>query len=82
MDLSKLAGELFELRQAMSQEAKEPTDYIVVGKVAEAEIAAKAKDPSKVVESLKGIGTWALEVASKIGTSLATEAIKQSLGMK
>lgn len=82
MDLSQLAIELSLLRQAMSQEAKETTEYIAVGEVAKAEEAAKAKDSSKVAESLKGAGKWALDVATKVGVSLATEAIKQSTGLK
>lgn len=79
MDLFQLAGELSRLRQAMNQEAKETTQYIAIGEVAKAEEAAKAKDSSKVAESLKGAGKWALDVATKIGVSLATEAIKKSL---
>jgi uncharacterized protein YjbI with pentapeptide repeats len=81
MDLSKLAAELVRLREAMSQEAKEPDHYVALGEVAKAEQAAKAKDSSKVAESLKAAGKWALDTATKIGTSLATEAIKKSIGM-
>jgi hypothetical protein len=66
----------------MSEEAKEPEHGTAIRAIATAEEAATAKDSSKVAESLKGAGKWALDVASKIGTSLATEAIKQSMGMK
>lgn len=82
MDLLELAGDLVKLRQAMSEEAKEPAHYISLGEVAKAEEAATAKDSSKVAEGLKGAGKWALDVATKIGASLATEAIKESMGMK
>lgn len=82
MDLLSLAGDLLKLRQAMSEEAREPTHYIALGEVAKAEEAATAKDSSKVAESLKGAGKWALDVATKIGASLATEAIKESMGIK
>jgi hypothetical protein len=82
IDLSELAGELATLRQAMKSEATEPAHDAAVGKVAEAEAAAQAKDSSKVAESLKGAGKWALDVATKIGTSLATEAIKESMSVK
>jgi uncharacterized protein YjbI with pentapeptide repeats len=82
MDLSALADELTALREAMSREAAVSSHYIALGDVAKAEEAAKSKDSSKVAESLKGAGKWALDVATKIGTSLATEAIKESMGMK
>lgn len=82
MDFSKLAEELSRLRQVMSQEAKETEQYIAVGNVAKAEKAAEEKDSSKLVNSLKSAGVWALDVATKIGVSLVTETIKHSMGMK
>lgn len=82
MDLSELSAELSKLRWAMSQEAKETSHHIALGEVAKAEEAAKAKDSSKVAENLKAAGKWALDIATKIGTSLATEAIKESMGLK
>jgi hypothetical protein len=82
MDLSELAGELSQLRQAMSQEAKETSHHIAIGEVAKAEEAANARDSSKMAKSLKAAGKWTLDVATKIGTSLATEAIKESMGLK
>lgn len=82
MDLSDLAIELARLHQAMKAEATDSEHYKDIGSVIEAEVAAKAKDASKVVESLKTAGKWTLDVASKIGVSLATEALKQSMGMK
>jgi uncharacterized protein YjbI with pentapeptide repeats len=82
MDLSELAAELATLRRAMKSEATEPEHDAAVGEVAKAEQAATAKDSSKVAESLKAAGEWALDVATKIGTSLASEALKESLGIK
>jgi hypothetical protein len=82
MDLSALAGELATLREAMSREAKEIGHYIAIGEVAKAEEAANAKDSSRMAQSLKAAGKWTLDVATKIGTSLATEALKESMGMK
>lgn len=82
MDLSQLSDELARLHQAMKGEATNSEHYKAIGSVMEAEGAAKAKDSSKVVESLKSAGKWTLDLASKIGASLATEAIKQSMGMK
>lgn len=82
MDLSALAGELATLRRTMKGEATEPEHDAAVGEVAKAEQAAQAKDSSKVAESLKGAGKWALDVATKIGTTLASEALKESMGLK
>lgn len=82
MDLSELAQQLSRLRQTMSQEATEAEHHIAVGEIAKAEKAAKEKDASKVAESLKSAGKWALEVASKIGVSLAIDAIKQATGLR
>lgn len=82
IDFSELASELAKLYQVMSQEAKESSQRVALGEVAKAEEAAKANDSSKVAESLKAAGKWSLDVATKIGTSLASEAIKQSMGLK
>ena len=43
---------------------------------------AEGKDSGKLAEALKSASKLALNVATKIGVSLATEAIKQSMGMK
>lgn len=82
VDLGKLAEDLSALRQAMKQEALEPEQDLAVAEIARAEQAAKANDGSKVVEHLKSAGKWALDVATKIGTSVAVEAIKGATGMK
>jgi hypothetical protein len=81
IDLTQLAIELSQLRQQMKKEAVEPDHDIAVSDIARAEQAAKAGDRSKIVEHLKGAGKWALDVATKIGTSLAVEAIKSASGL-
>lgn len=82
IDLSQLGDELSKLHEAMKGEAANSEHYKAIGSVMEAEVAAKAKDSSKVAESLKSAGKWTLDLASKIGASLAAEAIKHSMGMK
>lgn len=82
MDLTALASELEVLRQALKKEATTEEHDIVVADVGKAKKAAEAKDPGKLAESLKSAGKWALDVATKIGVSLATEAIKQSTEIK
>ena len=82
MDLTTLASELEVLRQALKKEATTEEHDIAVADVGKAKKAAEAKNSAKLAESLKSAGKWALDVATKIGVSLATDAIKQSTGMK
>jgi hypothetical protein len=79
IDLSKLAEELSRLRQEMRKDAIEPEHDIAISEIAKAEQAAKAGNGSKAVAHLKTAGKWALDVATKVGTSLAMEAIKKSV---
>jgi hypothetical protein len=81
VDLGKLAEEHARLRVAMDRDAAAPGEKLAVGAVAAAEECARRKDGPKVVEYLKTAGRWALGVAEKIGVSVASEAIKGSLGM-
>lgn len=78
-DLGALAQQLTTLRQTMMEEAKTADQVIAVGKIAEAEQAAQAKDAPKMMDSLKAAGQWALDVASRIGINLAVEVLKQAL---
>ena len=82
VNLDKLSDELSKLREAMKKEAISPDHDIAVSDVAKAERAAREKDAQKVVEYLKNAGKWALDVATKIGTAVATKALKQATGMK
>jgi hypothetical protein len=81
-DGAALASEFETLRQALKKEAVTEEHDIVVAEVGKAKKATEAKDSAKLAESLKSAGKWALDVATKIGVSLATEAIKQPTGMK
>jgi hypothetical protein len=82
IDLQALARQLAELRQAMSQiQSSSPQTAIALGKIAEAEIAAQEKNPSKVMKSLKAAGEWTLDFAKEIGKEVVVAAIKQSIGM-
>jgi uncharacterized protein YjbI with pentapeptide repeats len=82
MDLAALASELETLRQALKKEAVTGEHDIAVVDISAAKRAAEARDSGKLAESLRSAGKWALDVATKIGVSLATEAIKQSTEMK
>jgi hypothetical protein len=81
IDLSKLLGELSILRDAIKREAKSSEQYHALAEVSDAETAAKAGNGSRVVEHLKNAGKWSLKVAQDIGTDVAAEVIKKSLGI-
>lgn len=80
VDLSQLADELGRLRIEMKKEAIEPEQDIAVSEIAQAEQAAKMGDGSKTIQHIKSAGKWALDVATKIGSNVAVEVIKKSLG--
>jgi hypothetical protein len=79
--IEELATELSALRTAMRSAASEPEHELSIGAVAAAEAAANAADGVKTLEYLKTAGTWALDVATKIGVTLASSALKGSLGV-
>lgn len=79
IELLKLAEELATLRRAMKQEALDAEQDIAVSEVAKAEQSAKIGNGPKTIEHLRSAGKWALDVATKIGTSLAVEVIKKSI---
>jgi hypothetical protein len=78
LDLSKLSEELARLRAAMKVEADgaDPAHDVAVGHVASAEAAAKKGDRNGALAALKSAGSWALEIAQKIGVEVAVAAIK------
>jgi hypothetical protein len=82
VDSVKLGEELRQLRIEISRLAQTPADDVALLNVAKAETAAADKEWSKTAGYLKNAGTWALDVATKIGTSVAGAAISHSLGLK
>jgi hypothetical protein len=52
-----------------------------VGKIADAEQAAKSGDGADVIRHLKSAGKWVLDVSTNLGTNIATELIKKSMGL-
>ncbi|MFC1890293.1 hypothetical protein ACFL4G_11115 [Thermodesulfobacteriota bacterium] len=81
IDLSSLAAELSQLREAMKADASEPEEDIAVGAIAQAENAANAGNGPTALEHLKNAGKWALDCATKIGTTVAAAAIKAAMGL-
>ena len=80
IDLETPSGELAPLRRAMRHAAEELSHDKAVAEVGAAEEAAQNGDGSLVLQHLKNAGKWALDVATKIGVSVASEALKKSLG--
>lgn len=83
-NLGPLLEELTRLREAIAIKAHDPEHYIAVGTLASAEIAAKEGNGpkvSKALSSLGNVGHWVLDTAKDIGVKLATEAIKQQMGL-
>jgi hypothetical protein len=81
VDFKQLALELPQLREAMAQEATEPEHYDSIKAVREAEKAIENKEPSKVKGFLQKAGKWALDTSTSIGTTVAADAIKKSMGL-
>jgi hypothetical protein len=81
-DFVVLASELAQLRKAITNvQDSSPQAAVAVGEVAKAEIAAGEKNESEVMRHLKAAGKYAMETATKMGTSVAAEVIKKSMGM-
>lgn len=81
VDLPQLARELATLQAALRSEAREPDQDMAIGAIAAASTAAKQGNGARTLEYLKKAGTWALDVATKIGTDIAAAALKSSMGI-
>ena len=80
IDVSKLAEQLVQLCNAMKREnewSPEGNKASEIAIVEEARDAASRGDGPTALRCLKKIGTWALDVANKIGIDLAAEVIKK-----
>lgn len=81
IDLAALTKDLSKLRFAMRDEASEAEHDIVIGEIALAEKAATEGNSSIALKHLEAAGTWALDVAKKIGVGVAVTALEASLGL-
>lgn len=79
IDLKALSEELFTLRTVMKGQAEDSSQDRSVAEISSAQEAAKTDNGADVIKHLKKAGQWALDVASKIGVSLAAETIKKAL---
>ena len=82
LPLPTMAQELSKLREVLLQTAAEPEQYSAIGAIASAETEARKGNGAKMLEYLSTAGKWTLDTATKIGTTVAAAAIKESLGIK
>lgn len=75
-----LLHELEILRLELKKQATTPEQDIAVGAIAAAEIEIKNGNSEKAKSLLKQAGSWAFDVATKIGIGVATAALKTALG--
>lgn len=81
INLEALSSELEKLRAAMKADSTTPEHEVALAEVAKAQQAAQKKDGPGIIRHLKAAGKWAFDVSTKIGTALATVALKAALGM-
>jgi hypothetical protein len=81
LDFQNLAAELALLRAELRTEAQEIEHDQALASVASAELAAKQNDGPTTLKHLKSAGKWALDTATKIGTTVAAKAIQNALGI-
>ncbi|MDX8353239.1 hypothetical protein [Cognatiyoonia sp. IB215182] len=81
INLQALEEELGALRAKMKNEAVSADHDAAVGEVAAAEISARNGDGAGALEHLSKAGKWAFDVATKIGSGVATAALKSVLDL-
>ena len=81
VNLAAAASELAQLRTELRKRADSTEQDKAVAAVAEAEDEAKKSNGPGMLEKLAKAGKWALDVATEIGSKVAVEAIKASLGL-
>jgi adenine-specific DNA methylase len=82
INFDDLEKELSSLHQAMKKQAKTDEHDIALGEIVKAKKAVREKKREKILQALQSAGKWAFDVATKIGTTLAAEALKIALGLK
>lgn len=82
LDLQILAAELSRVQAAAKGEAQTAHQAAAVGALTIAEVSAKNGDRSATLQYLANAGQWALDIATKIGTAVASNAIEIALGLK
>lgn len=78
---NKLIKDLSDLREALKTKSRTVEQDQAVGKIADAEKAVLLEDGPTVIKHLKKAGKWVLDVSTNLGTNIATELIKKSMGL-
>ena len=81
VDVNELVDELRQIQRGIQEGASQPEEFRVIADVVEAIEAAEKGDNSRLTDRLKAAGQYALDVAKSIGTTVAAEAIKKSMGL-
>lgn len=81
LDVNALVAQLAQLRAEMLKEATDGNHYEAIAAVAKAEDAMKKGETSGALGNLKVAGKWALDIAVKIGVSVAAKAIEGVIKM-
>jgi hypothetical protein len=81
VDSNVLREQLGQLRAEMLKAAKDGSDYEAIAAVVKAEEAVKKGETSSALASLRTSGKWALDIAIKIGLSVAAKAIEGKIGI-
>jgi hypothetical protein len=79
--LSAIAEELAQLRRKVASEPESLERDQAVGQLAAAEAAVKQGDGATALQRLTGIAKWTLDIATKIGTDVASKMIQSALGL-
>ncbi len=79
-DMPALSLELESLKQQLVTEAASADDYRAVAEIQAAREAADEGNEGGVRQHLANAGRWALEVAVRVGTSVAETALRQAIG--
>ncbi len=80
IDVNALAAELGVILRSMNTAPAPPTTDAAES-LKQAESAAKRGDRTATVAFLQKAGTWALDIAKSVGATVASAAIKASLGL-
>jgi len=80
-DYGRLSEELGALKKHLRSSAESPEQFTAIATIADAEEAAKKRDGSKIMRTLASVGKWAFDAATEIGTDIAAEVIKKSMGI-
>jgi hypothetical protein len=76
IDLGTLSKELGILKAQLRSLASNPQEELSVANVTLAENSSKMADSTSTYKYLKSAGKWSLDVATKIGTTVAAKAIE------